>query len=659
MRFLFYFFIAIASSFLLAQANEAITHSDYDLSECAIDEDDKFVNSNIDARVKEDCVGFWPNAEYIANATILPLCRRNSDYSLQYGQIPRKNCHDLIHLPLCRDVIGDRIPGITCVNECKDLNLNTIKNMPNYGHNYYKKTESEDGEIIGCIRFCDEPIRSYGEDIELKIEDKECVRRMCHQYLKYDLTQFPLCKDVDIVEKIPGKTCIHECKDLTLNEVEDMPNYGHNHYELEQEAITKVGCVRFCDDPEKSSDNNEPLTGEGECSKRPNCQKMPCNLLYKYEMSYKDSNGDVVLREELPKYGLCENKIEMFKKINNNKSVLNIKNHLKCYDFAIDKLPLVGQWLRKYDDEFCNLHSCYVFSNYTPKLDSVEIGFVLEKEENEPQINGELKNTLYRTSNDICPFQGDIANLMSRCNNNKYYLDNNCEDDRQYLKKYIEYILNRADLSAIKDEISSIFTNDCGDCIFGDVSNCNMQCSLYYKYRGEEDFLDLIVNYEILGSRCDNNSENDELGFVTKSCKRKITRYVYIYDKDFTDNYKNQTCPEESMIRLEDQTIAQTKDLIIGTQDNNYDDININNISCSDFGLMPCVGEGDSCSKYIDRALFGNLINIGVCNEVPDNNGDCRSGIYNIKEPSVIGCYLHEIYSMENRNTFKCLILTK
>jgi hypothetical protein len=182
MRFLLYFFILTLLYCKQGWARDSYSPiiSDHDI--CQIDKISYLAN-NIRSSQKpgENCAGFWPKDNK------LPICLRNADFSLQHGQIPRKNCHDLIDLPLCREIddVSKRIAGESCVYECKDLHLSSIQDMPNYGHNYYKKT-TENGEEIGCIRFCDDPIRSYGKDIELKIENKECTKRMCHQYIEYE-----------------------------------------------------------------------------------------------------------------------------------------------------------------------------------------------------------------------------------------------------------------------------------------------------------------------------------------------------------------------------------------------------------------------------------------------------------------------------------------
>ena len=160
--FLFFFKISLFflfSSFSVAQGYKSYSSIISNKKICKMDARNPFKIQH-DQAPGENCAGYWPVRNDTLSIKTLPLCKRNSDFSLQYGQIPRKNCHDLIHLPLCSEIndIKNRKAGINCVNECKNLHLSSIRSMPNYGHNYYNDTEEK--EKIGCVRFCDNPIRS-------------------------------------------------------------------------------------------------------------------------------------------------------------------------------------------------------------------------------------------------------------------------------------------------------------------------------------------------------------------------------------------------------------------------------------------------------------------------------------------------------------------
>ena len=526
MHFLLYIFISIFYFYGYGQAKDIYSPIISDLGVCQINDDGYFFNIRSTQKVGKNCAGFWPKDNKLS------LCRRNSDFSLQYGQIPRENCHDLINLPLCRHIndVSQRIPGQTCVYECKNLHLSSVQYMPNYGHNYYKNTK--EGEEIGCVRFCDDPIRSYGENVRLTIENKECTKRMCHQYVKY-----------------------------------------------EDKFISK------------------------------DCQKIPCNLLYKDEISYKNSDDKLILRQELVKFDLCNNELQMFKEIDRGQKVINVKDKIKCYDIGLDKLPLFKQWL-EYNPKICEIHSCYISQNKQRFL---------------------TKNNVFQTTNEYCPFRGEIIDLTKRCNDKKYKIDNNCDDNISYLEKYITNILGFSQ-KEISDQILSLRKDcsKCNDCI--ENQDCFERCTSCYDKETDEEYKELAI-YEILGSSCSKDTENNNI--FDNYCRRSNLKDVYVYNDNF----------------------------LLSAEDKNKCEVYIDDKKCSDLGLL-CNKFKNKCDLTIDNSLFYELIS--------GSNKLCQVGFSGDKQDCadeyskkdalqgyIESCVIYKPYEYQKRHIFKCKISKK
>jgi hypothetical protein len=549
MRFLLYIFTFIIFIYpIKGHAIDAYSPIVANLSVCEINDDGYFFNVRTSQKPGDNCAGFWPDNNK------LPICRRNSDFSLQYGQVPRKNCYDLVHLPLCYNIVDvdQRIPGKTCVYECKNLHLSSIQYMPNYGHNYYKNKQNNEGEEIGCVRFCDDPIRSYGEDIKLTTKNKECVRRMCHQYIKYE------------------------------------DNF--------------------------TSDN---------------CQKIPCNLLYKEEISY-NKEDKLVLRNELVKFNLCQNEFEIFKEIERGRLVINIKDKIKCYDFGLDKLPLVRQWL-KFNPEMCEIHSCYTSKNQQRFI---------------------FNNNISQTSNEYCPFRGEILELIRRCDEKKYHIDNNCEDNASYLEEYVTEIIE-IDLKKILSQILKLKSNDCRQCnkvsCITNQEDCFEKCISCYGRETDAEYRELAI-YEILGSSCNENTEYNNI--FDNFCYKLISTDIYVYNDSFIKkNEDSNMCKIDTPAMCKNN--AEGKKLCKETY-SCYD-----NCTCYNYGLM-CDKTKSVCDLKIDSSLFYELISESnkICKVKFGNNIDCQDE-YNKGDAlrgNIGDCILYKPYDYKNRDIFKCKI---
>jgi hypothetical protein len=110
------------------------------------------------------------NCAFKVNGYVLPLCNSvpsitapaNSSYFLSVGLVkePRKNCADLIDLPLCNLFATGGNSGKNCVKKCTELVPATLENR-----------------IINrdCIRFC--------SDTEPDATASDCIALKCHHYI--------------------------------------------------------------------------------------------------------------------------------------------------------------------------------------------------------------------------------------------------------------------------------------------------------------------------------------------------------------------------------------------------------------------------------------------------------------------------------------------
>ena len=174
-----------------------------------------------------------------------------------------------------------------------------------------------------------------------------------HRFNCADLSDLPLCNQIDSSSPVPIRECVKECSDPSFNNSDNSLTRGTDY------AVHNRDCVRFCDSVENGITANNGINCVARsCHQLPastdpdgvNCSLLACNKLTPDELN------ESIFNDDSKKY--CEG------------------DNLKCQEFTQTQLPYVKLRIQ---NPTCTIHDCRATSSSCSNYATDDIATILNK----------------------------------------------------------------------------------------------------------------------------------------------------------------------------------------------------------------------------------------------------------------------------------------